>query len=162
VARCRAAAPTLSAMDGLDVYTWFHDVRIDESDFDDLDHIGNAAIARMLDDARTAWFRSLQGREPRRYVVVRHLSISYEGEARRGVRLQCAVRAVSRSRRSLLLDQALFETPSGKTVARARAVHVCFELDSRTAVPVWPSMIEGIERRQGEPLPFLEQASGSS
>ncbi len=148
-------------MDDLDVYTWFHDVRIDESDFDDLDHVGNAAIARMLDDARTDWFRSLQGREPRRYVVVRHLSISYEGEARRGAQLRCGVRALSRSRRTLLMDQSLFESSSGRTVARAQAVHVCFELDSRSAVPVWPSMIEGIERRQGQPLPFVEQATGS-
>ena len=65
-------------MNDADSYAWFHDVRVGPGDFDELDHIGNAAVARMLDDARTDRFRSLEGRQPGRHVVVRHVSISYD------------------------------------------------------------------------------------
>jgi acyl-CoA thioesterase FadM len=146
---------------GPECYDWFHDVRVGPEDFDELDHIGNAALARMLDDARTVWFRSLEGREPGRAVVVRHVSISYEGEGRPGVRPRCGVRAVSRTRRSLLISQTLFDPSDESVLARAEAVHVCFEAATRTVVSVWPALLVGIERRQGTPLPVVERPAAS-
>jgi acyl-CoA thioesterase FadM len=139
-------------MNELDAYNWFHDVTIGAEDYDELDHIGNAAVARMLDEARTVWFRTLEGREPGRAVVVRHVSIDYEREGRRDVRPRCGVRAVSRTSRSLLMTQTLFDPSSGSVLARAEAVHVCFEVSSRAVVPVWPRLLASIERRQGAPL----------
>jgi acyl-CoA thioesterase FadM len=145
----------------LDSYDWFHDVSIGPEDFDELDHIGNAAVARMLDEARTAWFRTLEGREPGRAVVVRHVSISYEREGRRGVEPRCGVRAVSRTRRSLLITQMLFDPTDKSVLARGEAVHVCFEAASRTVVAVWPALLVGVERRQGAPLPLVERPSAA-
>jgi acyl-CoA thioesterase FadM len=138
--------------DGPGSYHWFHDVRVDETDFDELDHVGNAAIARMLDDARTAWCRSLDGRQPGRNLIVRFLSISYEREIRRGVRLRCGVRALHRTRRGFVVDQVLFDAERDVVVTRAEAVHLCFDVASRSVVPVWPALLAGVERRQGAPL----------
>jgi acyl-CoA thioesterase FadM len=148
-------------VDDPEAYQWFHDVRIGPEDFDELDHIGNAAVARMLDEARTVWFRTLEGREEGRAVVVRHVSISYEREGRRGVRPRCGVRAVSRTRRSLLIRQTLFHPSDQSVLARADAVHVCFEAASRAVVPVWSPLLAGIERRQGTPLPLADRSAAA-
>jgi len=145
--------------DQAQLFTWFHEVRIDPSDFDELDHVGNAALARMLDDARTDWFRSLEGREAGRAVIVRHLTISYEHEFRRGLALRCGVRAIHRTRRGIVIDQALLAANDGVVVARGQAVHLCFEVSTRTVVPVWPALLAGIERRQRAPLPLVDSSS---
>jgi acyl-CoA thioesterase FadM len=141
-------------------YGWFYDVEVSEDDFDDLDHIGNAAVARMLDDARSAWFRSLPGREAGYAAVVRSLSISYEHEGPRGVRPRSGVRAASRTRRSVLIEQALFDPGRGWPLATATAVHVCFDTTARAAATVPPGWLRAIEGRQGAPLPFAEPADG--
>jgi acyl-CoA thioesterase FadM len=148
-------------LDSPNSYTWFHDVSIDPEDFDEVGHIGNAAVARMLDEARTVFFRTLEGRESGRFVVVRHVSISYEREGRPGVRPRCGVRVVSRTGRSLLVTQTLFDPSNASVLARADAVHVCFEASTRTVVPVWLPLLDGIERRQGAPLPLVERAQGA-
>jgi acyl-CoA thioesterase FadM len=138
---------------------WTCDVVIRAGDFDDLDHLGNAAIARLMDDARTAWWRSLEGRHPDKQMVVRHLSISYEAECRRGAHLRCAVRAVSRTQRSVLVAQTLFDSGQGAVIATAETVHVCFDLPSRSVEAAWPALLAGIQKRQGAPLPLVERDS---
>jgi acyl-CoA thioesterase FadM len=146
-----------SATDQLGGYVWFHDVSVSPEDFDELEHIGNAAVARMLDEARTVYFRTLEGREPGRAVVVRRVAIDYEREGRLGVRPRCGVQVVSRTRRTLAVRQTLFDPSEGIVLARAEAVHVCFEASTRTAVPVWPPLLESIERRQGAAVPLIER-----
>jgi acyl-CoA thioesterase FadM len=133
-------------------YRWVIDIHPEAQDYDELGHVGNAAVARFLDTARTEWFRSLPGREPGRHVVVRHVSISYENEALPEQRLRCGVRAVSRSARSITVDQLLWRADDELAVAFGTAVHVCFELATRSAVEVWPAMAAAIQERQGEPL----------
>src|SRR3954463_12082692 len=123
-------------------YRWVEDIVPLDSDYDDLDHVGNAAIARLLDVGRTDWFRSLPGREAGKHVVVRLVTISYENEARRGQPLRCGVRAISRTTKSITVDQLLWRAEDEAVVAHATAVHVCFELETRSAVPVWPVMLE--------------------
>jgi len=48
--------------------------------------------------------------------------------------------------------------PGERCVARAEAVHVCFDVGKRVAVPVWTELLAAIEARQGAPLPLA--ASG--
>ena len=140
-------------------YPWVQDIGTRPDDYDDLGHVGNAAIARLLDVARTDWFRSLPGREAGRHVVVRLVTISYENEALAGQALRCGVRALSRTTKSITVDQLLWRSDDERPIAHGTAVHVCFELATRSAVPIWPVMLDAIEARQGEPLSLGERAS---
>jgi len=131
-----------------------------DEDYDFVGHLNNAAIARVLADARAEWFSGLEGRAPGGAFIVRKVTIWYESESRPGEELRCGVLALSRSNRSLLLQQMLWSEPDQRAVARAEAVHLCFDQAARKAVPVWPELIAAVEKRQEGPLPIINSMPG--
>jgi acyl-CoA thioesterase FadM len=127
------------------------DAPTEPADYDTNDHVSNLGIARLLDVARSAWIHDLAGREGPCFV--RHLEISYESEARPGEQLRCGVRIDTVGRSSFRVSQALVEAESGRLVATADVVHVCFDLATRQVVECWPAMLAEVERLQGRPVP---------
>lgn len=135
---------------GIEDYPWTMDVELVDGDVDANGHVDNVGVARLLHVARSQWLRSLEGRPPGLAYVVRHLTISYEREGFPGQSFRCGVRLVGRGRTSLTLDHVL--AADGLVVARANAVHVCFDTGVRRAVEVPGGVLAAIEARQG-PLP---------
>src|SRR5690242_1004651 len=88
-----------------------------ESDYDFVGHLSNSSIARLLADARATWFSELEGRGPNGAFVVRKVTIWYEAESRPGETLRCGVRAVSRTNRTMLLDQMLWSEETRRCIA---------------------------------------------
>jgi acyl-CoA thioesterase FadM len=131
-------------------WRWVTDSPARPDEFDWLDHLSNVGVVRVLADARSEWLISLGPRPPGGAYVVRHLVVSYDGEARPSDHLRCGVVAVARSSRSLTFEQRLW-ADGDRLVASARAVQVSFDANTRRAVEIWPAALAAIEARQGLP-----------
>ena len=138
-------------------YRWTID-RAPPADFyDHLGHLENVAVVRLLADARNAWFESLAAKGAGGPIVVRHLTVSYEREARPGDLLRCGVRALTQGTTSVTLDQLLWRLADEVPIAHATATHVSWDTRTRAAIPNRPAMLAAIEECQGTPLPVARR-----
>jgi len=135
-------------------FPWTMSVPVLDTDFDGNGHVDNVGITRVLHVARAEWLLTLDGRPPGYIYVVRHLAISFVGEVFPRPTVRVGVRAVSRGRTSLTLEQELWADEA--VAATAAAVHVCFDRAARRAVELWPDVLTSIEARQGGVVPLRE------
>jgi acyl-CoA thioesterase FadM len=124
------------------------EVPVVDGDSDGNGHVDNVGVARLFHEARREWLLSLEGRPPGFIYVVRHLEISYLGEAFPDAVMRVGVRAIARGRTSLTLEQTL--CADDLVAATATAVHVAFAREEHHAVELWPDVLASIEARQGE------------
>jgi acyl-CoA thioesterase FadM len=114
-------------------------------------HLHNLAIAEILYGARNAylarvgvdWAAMIAGGTN---LVIRQVTIDFEGEVGEGVPLRSGVRAANRSNRTLTLEEVLWAPGTGLVVARARSLHVSVRLEPPAAVELPADLWARIEQ----------------
>lgn len=131
-------------------YRFVYEILVTEDHCDALRHVSNVATATILDEARMAWFREVAHAPGP--ILVRNLTIDYPGQAFAGETLQCGVRAIARTARSITLDLTVWERESRRVVNHCQCVHVAYDLERGVGIQLWPSMVSSIEAFQERPL----------
>jgi acyl-CoA thioesterase FadM len=121
-------------------------------------HVHNLAIAELLFNGRNSYIADGVGLawqrlfDTQRNLVMRRLVIDYEREAHSGVPVKVGVRAAGRSRRTLTLDEVVWEAESGLPIAVAQSVHLVVRLDAQGAIDLPDDVVERFEAYEGRPL----------
>lgn len=120
-------------------------------------HLHNLTIAQLLFDARNAYveaagilWASLFATD--RNMVMRRLEIDFESESPAGIPLKVGVRATTRSRRTLIFEEALWRIEPPHAIAVARSVHVVIRLSAPGAISLPDDLVEKFENYEGRPL----------
>lgn len=129
-----------------------------------LDHLNNAAAVRMFNEVRVAYTaRHLSPAWPRYVrriggsVVVRELHVRYDREGMVHERFVAGMRVVQRRGKAAVVDQALVETTSGASLARAWVVML--HLDAHGVVAAFPDLYwDLVAEVEGAPVPVVAGA----
>lgn len=121
-------------------------------------HLHNLAIAELLFDARNLYVAERVGiswdglREAGRTLVLRRLEIDFEQEVPSGTALKVGVRAVTRTRRTVTFDEAVWRVDPPTAVALARSVHLVVRRDRPGAIDLPEDIAGRFEHFEGRPL----------
>lgn len=120
-------------------------------------HLDNAGGAELLSTARNRYFAEAvawPGIGPDTlWLPVRHVAIDYESEAFAGERFFCGVRVRGRSRRTIALEQTMWEVRSGRVVLRCKAVLVVFDTATKRSIAVPDELWAAVQRAECSPPP---------
>lgn len=89
--------------------------------------------------------------------AVREITTSFEGECHGGDELQLGVRAIHRTRRSYVLEEALWNTASGQVVARSRVVMTGIDRTTGRAADVPENLWAAVEAFEGRKIDTVER-----
>ena len=162
-------APALPSP-GLDVlradgYTVVFDVDPIEEDRDVWqDHLRNTAVARMLNELRMAYVAGHLTPDWPRFVrrggfavVVRELHVRYDREGWMHERYVGGTRVAQRRGKAAIVEQALVEAESGRSLAQAWVVQLLVGPDGRVAD--WPDWYwDTVEVVEGRPVVEIDDA----
>ena len=93
--------------------------------------------------------------------AVKEITTSFVAECLGGDLLQRGVRAVSRTRRSYVLEEALWQRESGQIVATSRAVIIGIDRTTGRAAEIPAPMWEVVELLEGRSIPVSERPPAS-
>jgi acyl-CoA thioesterase FadM len=85
--------------------------------------------------------------------VVKQITTTFEAECHGGDCLQRGVRAVSRTRRSYVLEEALWQTDSGQVIAKSRVVMTGIDRKTGRAAEIPAAMWSAVEELEGRAIP---------
>ena len=91
--------------------------------------------------------------------VVRQITTSFESETYGGRLLALGVRALHRTRRSLVLEEQLWDEGSGQLVASSRVVVASVDRSSGRAPEIAPRLWAAIEAFEGHPIEMIERGT---
>jgi acyl-CoA thioesterase FadM len=128
------------------------------------DHLNNTAAVRMFNELRVAYVAARFAPDWPRFVrrqgltlVVRELHVSYDSEGWMHERYVGATHVDQRRGKSLILEQRLVESTTGRSLARAWVLQLLVDSDGK--VIEFPDLyFELAERAQGAPVPSVEAA----
>jgi acyl-CoA thioesterase FadM len=84
--------------------------------------------------------------------AVRQITTSFDGECHGGDELQRGVRAVERTRRSWVIEEALWNTSTKQLVARSRVVMAGIDRSTGRAAEVAPHLWAAVEAFEGRTI----------
>ncbi len=90
--------------------------------------------------------------------VVKQITTMFDAECHGGDSLQRGVRAVSRTRRSYVLEEALWQQGSGQVVATSRVVMTGIDRATGRAAEIPPGMWAAVEAIEGRTIEITERA----
>lgn len=91
-------------------------------------------------------------------VAVRQITTSFEGECHGGDTLVLGVRALHRTRRSYVLEEALWEATTDRIVATSRVVMASVDAEMGRAAPIPTALWDAIESFEGRTLETVESS----
>jgi acyl-CoA thioesterase FadM len=92
-------------------------------------------------------------------VAVRKITTSFESECHGGDRLVRGVRALHRTRRSYVLEEALWDATTARLVATSWVVMASVDPETGRAAPIRAALWEAVESFEGHPVETLEGSS---
>lgn len=114
-----------------DGYRFVTDAPTTDADYDQQQHVNNAAVVRMFNDLRIAYVNARLGprfvdhlRDEGRVHVARELHVLYESEGLPGERFTGGARVVARYGRAGIMEERVVEQSTGRPVARAWVVQL--------------------------------------
>jgi acyl-CoA thioesterase FadM len=122
-------------------------------------HIDNLQIAQLLYDAWMHYMVEGLGQDQGELFsgvgrpIVREINVRFDAEVFPGEALRCGVRATSRSRRSLALEQVLWRAVDEQTVAAGRTHLVTIDTATGQAVEIPSELWAAVERAEGRSIP---------
>ena len=127
------------------------------------DHLNNSAAVRMFNELRMAYVASRLAPDWPRHVrrsnltvVVRELHVRYDSEGWMHERYIGATRITQRRGKAGIVEQALVETTTGRSLARAWLVQLLVSVDGVIEWPEWYwEMVAAVE---GAPVPEVDAA----
>jgi acyl-CoA thioesterase FadM len=124
-------------------------------------HVHNGQMTEFLFRARNTFLTEVAGINwtelmgSGRNLVIRQLTLDFVGEVREAQILMVGIRAASRRRRSLTLDEALWVAGSGQVVCRGRSIHIPVQIDPPGAIEVFPELLARLEEHEGRPIELV-------
>jgi acyl-CoA thioesterase FadM len=126
-----------------DGYRFVERVQPSAADYDQQDHLNNAAIVRLFNDLRITYVHGEVGawwpdhvRTNGYVIAARELHVLYESEGLPGEDFVGAMKYVRREGKNAVLEQRIVEAATGRAVARAWVVQL---LVQDGAVVDWPA-----------------------
>jgi acyl-CoA thioesterase FadM len=92
--------------------------------------------------------------------AVKQITTSFDAECHGGDQLNRGVRAVSRTRRSYVLEEALWQAGSGEVVATSRVVMTGIDRGTGRAAEIPTAMWSEVEAREGRTIEMTERPTG--
>ncbi len=121
-------------------------------------HLHNLAITELLFEARNAYITEGVGigwesmSASGRTMVMRRLEVDFDNEVADGVALKIGVRAGSRSRRTVTLDEAVWRVAPPATIARARSVLLVVRRQTPGAIDLPDDVLQKFEAYEGRAM----------
>lgn len=149
-----AADPPGADREGLDQYRFVVPVPLEDRHFHS-GHLNFLSAPELLYAIGDRYFNEAigwdgdRGNGTEHWLSLRNMMINYDSEAFPGESLQCGVRLIRRSRRTLTLRQAMWETTTHRVVVEAEMTRVFFLVASRQAVDVPEDMWAAIRAYEG-------------
>jgi acyl-CoA thioesterase FadM len=139
-----------------DDYSVIDDVQADDAEHPGA-HVVDYEIQKLLSQGwqrYVALLRARVGDIPA--PMVRQITTTFDGECFGGDKLQRGVRAVSRTRRSYVLEEALWRASSGEIVATSRVVMIGIDRDTGRACEIPDPMWSAVEAMEGRTIDVAE------
>ena len=122
------------------------DLRVEDSEIDELGHVNNARFLEYLERGRMDWYNRCHpslndfGAHSLGTVVVR-IEINYRRECFSGTQLSVLTRAHSRGRKSYVLRQEIYDSED-ECVCDAMVTSVVMDMNARTSASLPESLAE--------------------
>lgn len=89
--------------------------------------------------------------------AVRQITTSFEGECHGGDRLVRGVRALRRTNRSYVLEEALWDAATQKLIATSEVVMASVDPETGRAAPISPALWRAVEALEGRRVEKVER-----
>jgi acyl-CoA thioesterase FadM len=124
----------------------------------DAAHVVDYEVQRLLSEGWQQYVALIRAVVPNMPApVVRNITTAFETECRGGDRLLRGVRAVSHTRRSYLLDEALWHPDSGRIVATSEVVMTGIDRSTGKAAEVSTELWNAVVAIEGESVSLFQK-----
>ncbi|MGH7731744.1 MAG: acyl-CoA thioesterase [Candidatus Eiseniibacteriota bacterium] len=136
-------------------FTVVHEIVPRFRDTDAMGHINNAVYVTYLEVARQVYWARLDATSDYRRVpfILAHVTIDFRSEALVNERLEVGIRMEWIGARSFAFGYRIWEKTSGRTVAEASTVQVCYDYAAKKTIPMPDGLRRALETFEGRALP---------
>ena len=136
-------------------FTVIHEIVPRFRDTDAMGHINNAVYVTYLEVARQIYWARLDAHSDYRRVpfILAHVSIDFRSEALVNEVLEAGIRLAWIGNRSFSFAYRIGEKTSGRTVAEASTVQVCYDYGAKKTMPMPEELRRAFESFEGRAVP---------
>jgi acyl-CoA thioester hydrolase len=140
---------------GLPGFTVTHEIVPRFRDTDAMGHINNAVYVTYLEVARQIYWARLDAHADYRRVpfILAHVSIDFRSEALVSEVLEAGIQLAWIGNRSFSFAYRIWEKTSGRTVAEASTVQVCYDYGAKKTMPMPEELRRAFESFEGRTVP---------
>ena len=136
-------------------FTVVHEIVPRFRDTDAMGHINNAVYVTYLEVARQIYWTRLDAHSDYRRVpfILAHVNIDFRSEALVSEVLEVGIRLAWIGKRSFSFVYRIWEKTSGRTVAEASTVQVCYDYGAKKTMPMPEELRTAFESFEGRTVP---------
>jgi len=136
-------------------FTVVHEIVPRFRDTDAMGHINNAVYVTYLEVARQIYWARLDAHSDYRRVpfILAHVTIDFRSEALVSEVLETGIRLDWIGNRSFSFAYRIWEKTSGRTVAEASTVQVCYDYGAKQTMPMPEELRRAFESFEGRAVP---------
>ena len=135
-------------------FTLTHDLAPRFRDTDAMGHINNAVYITYLEVARQEYWRAFSGDEDYRRVpfILAGVQVDFRSEALVSEVLEIGIRCDWIGNKSFAFGYEIREKATGRLVAEATSVQVCYDYEAKRSIPVAAGLRARLEAYEGRAL----------
>jgi len=136
-------------------FTVVHEILPRFRDTDAMGHINNAVYVTYLEVARQIYWARLDAHADYRRVpfILAHVTIDFRSEALVSEVLEAGIQLAWIGNRSFSFAYRIWEKTSGRTVAEASTVQVCYDYGAKKTMPMPEQLRRAFESFEGRAVP---------
>jgi acyl-CoA thioester hydrolase len=136
-------------------FTVVHEIVPRFRDTDAMGHINNAVYVTYLEVARQIYWARLDALADYRRVpfILAHVTIDFRSEALVSEVLEAGIQLAWIGNRSFSFAYRIWEKTSGRTVAEASTVQVCYDYGAKKTMPMPEALRRAFESFEGRTVP---------
>ena len=136
-------------------FTVVHEILPRFRDTDAMGHINNAVYVTYLEVARQIYWARLDAHADYRRVpfILAHVTIDFRSEALVSEVLEAGIQLAWIGNRSFSFAYRIWEKTSGRTVAEASTVQVCYDYGAKKTMPMPEELRRAFESFEGRAVP---------
>jgi acyl-CoA thioesterase FadM len=123
-------------------------------------HVVDHELQKHISQGWQNYVAAIRAKFPMPDAVVKQITTTFEAECPPGQPLKRGVRVVSRTRRSYVMEEALWRPDSGQVVATARLVLTGVDRATGHAAEIPADMWAEVEAIEGRKIPMTERSAG--
>ena len=134
----------------MDGFCFFHRQPVVLRDLDGFGHVNNAVYLTYLENARVAYLKEVVGAQRIHEIrnIMASVTINYRASGTYGDVVEVGVRVERVGTKSFVFSYEV-RTTDGRQLADASSIHVMYDYDNETTVPVPDDWLVLIERYEG-------------